>query len=93
MAGDVVEADEAQVFQLGGYYLGDLGLDRLIIEHAGELQEHGVEESLMPAVRREHVKKLIGQARTSICSRRTTTVARKKAPVYDLTGQRRPDRG
>ncbi|MEO8923457.1 MAG: hypothetical protein ABI330_11655 [Caldimonas sp.] len=47
----------------------------------------------MPAVRREHVKKLIGQARTSICSRRTTTVARKKAPVYDLTGQRRPDRG
>ena len=34
---DFVEADEAQVLHLGGDDLGDLRLDRLVIEHAGEL--------------------------------------------------------
>ena len=57
-SGDAVEADEPQVLHFGRDDLGDRDLDRLVVEHAGELLQHAVEELLVPVVGGQHVEQL-----------------------------------
>ncbi len=62
-AGDVAQADEAQVLDLGGDDLGDLRLDGLVVERVRELLQHAVELLLVPLFSGQDVEQLASKPR------------------------------